>query len=330
MESSVSEIYEFTKNRINMALELSAQEFPVYEGLSNIYDYIYRSRQFIMDQIKTSLETSEFKAKGDAEKAVNFINSLGKTELGEEFMSNRKFQSDLMFTKKKHISLKALSVAFDPTDLLSPSWEGFFTYLSWGLFGETNAYSDPNATDSQSKHWMSSLGLANYSPAKYWTNPSLLFTSKIPALAVYSWGGARVVSNIVLYGSRFFSWQSITKISSSFLLIGSVLGAAYLIHDLPRALPLKLSQKYKAKLQELDYSHKNAKRISGEVRDVLRFPSREIIKSCETVLGKKQAARRDIETHLHNNSLSLKFFTDLSRRASAQVEVIEQINLDVD
>lgn len=328
VESCVGENYEFTKSKINMALELQPADFPPYEGLLSVYDYVFRARQFIMDQVKLAVDTSEFKAKGDTEKAVNSINTLGKTELGEEFMSDRKFNSDLMFTKKKHVSLKALSVAFSIKDLFSPSWEGFISYLTWGV--SNDAIQENDLSNSQEKHWLSALGLGNYSPVKYWTNPSLLFTSRIPALAVYSWGGARVLSNIVLYGSRFFTWQSITRASSSVLLVGTVLGAAYLIHDLPRALPLNLSQKYKSKLQELDYAHKNAKRISGEARDVLRFPSREIIKSCESVLGKKQAERREIEAKLHDNLASLKFFTSLSQRAASQTKVIEQIALDVD
>ncbi|SCU94789.1 LANO_0E08130g1_1 [Lachancea nothofagi CBS 11611] len=328
VEGTVGEVYEFTKHKINMALELSAQEFPEYEGLSNIYDYVLRARKFILDQIKESVETSEFKAKNDTAISVKIINDLGKSELGEEFMSDRKFKSDLMFTKKKHFSLKVLNVPFNATDLFSPTWEGFLGYLSWGLFG--NRVADDVTVDAEDKNWYASLGLGHYSVTKYWTNPSLLFTSKIPALAVYSWGGARVITTVVFYGSRFFSWQALRRISSSLLLVGSILGTAYLIHDLPRALPINLSNKYRSKLQEIDYSHRNAKRVSDEVRDVLRFPSREIVKSCETVLGKKQAARRDIETKLHNNTLSLKFFKTLAERASTQVQVIEQINLDVD
>ncbi|SCV03020.1 LAME_0H07074g1_1 [Lachancea meyersii CBS 8951] len=328
VEAAVGEAYDFTKHKINTALELSIREFPDYEGLSSIYDYIFRSRQFIFDQIKDSVGTSEFKAKNDTSLRVKEIHSLGKSELGEEFMSNRRFKSDLMFTKKKHMSLKALNVPFDVMDLFSPSWKGFLGYLSWGIFGEDSLVDKEIETNESG--WNATLGLGQYSLTKYWTNPSLLFTSKIPALAVYSWGGTRVFTTVLMYGSRFFSWHSLTRLSSSVLLLGSVMGIAYLIHDLPRALPLNLSNKYRSKLQELDYAHRNAKRISDEVRDVLRFPSREVVKSCETILGKKQAARREIEAKLHDNILSVKFFKTLSHRANSQIQVIEQIDLDVD
>ncbi|SCU84805.1 LADA_0D03906g1_1 [Lachancea dasiensis] len=329
VESVVNEVYEFTKHKINISLELSLLDFPPYEGFSTIYDYVLRSRQFILDQIKESVETSEFKAKNETSVCVKSINEIGKAELGEEFMSDRKFQKELMFTKKKHNSLKALRVSFDVTDLLSPSWEGFFRYLSWGLFRDKSALEEPVEPEID-QSWYAVLGLGHYSVTKYWTNPSLLFTSKIPALAVYSWGGTRVLTTAMIHGSRFFSWQAFSRISTSIILVSSVLGVSYLIHDLPRALPLNLSYKYRSKLAEIDYSHRNAKRISDEVRDVLKFPSREVVKSCETLLGKKQTARRDIEAKLHNNTISLKFFKNLAERANAQAQVIEEIDLDVD
>ncbi|CEP61880.1 mitofusin LALA0_S04e02784g [Lachancea lanzarotensis] len=328
VESAVSDAYDFTKHKINKALELSIEDFPDYEGLSRIYDYVLRSRQYILDQIRDSVGTSEFKAKNETSIKVEEIHIWGKSELGDEFMSDREFKSDLMFTKKKHLSLKALDVPFDILDLISPSWNGFLGYLSWGFFGEDRLVE--KASDVGEPAWHTTLGLGQYSVSKYWTNPSLLLTSKIPALAVYSWGGTRVFTTILFYGSRFFSWQAVSRLSSSALILGSVMGIAYLVHDLPRALPLNLSQKYRSKLREVDYAHRNAKRISDEVRDVLRFPSREVVKSCEAILGKKQAARREIETKLQNNILSLKFFRALAHRADTQMQVIEEINLDVD
>lgn len=327
-ESAVSGVYDFTKKKINSSLHLSSKDFPTYEGLASVHDYIFRARQFITEQVKNSVETSEFYAKGVTEKTVNQINTLGKSELGDEFMSDRIFQSDLMFTKRKHSLGKQLNVPFAFEDLFDPSWDGFCAYLSWGL---VKPHLDEQVDEvAKEGTWASSLGLQNYSLNKYWTNPSLLFTSKIPTLAVYSWGGAKVLTNVVIYGTKFFSWQSFKKLSTSVLLIGSVLGVAYLIHDLPRALPKNLACKYTAKLQELDYAHGNAERISKEVRNVLKFPAREIVKSCELVVDKKQTVRRDLEKKLQDNAISVKFFQKLVNRACSQKNVVEQIDLDVD
>lgn len=105
---------------------------------------------------------------------------------------------------------------------------------------------------------------------------------------------------------------------------------AYLVHDLPRALPQNLSIKYKIKLQQNDYGHSNAERISKEVREVLRVPTREIVKSCELVMDKKLTAKRDLEGKLENNALSIKFFRQLLERATTERTIVERINLDVD
>lgn len=58
---------------------------------------------------------------------------------------------------------------------------------------------------------------------------------------------------------------------------------------------MNLSIKYKRKLQELDYIHLNAQRTSNEVRDVLRVPTREILRSCEIIMDKKQITKKELE-----------------------------------
>ncbi|SCU91915.1 LAMI_0E07888g1_1 [Lachancea mirantina] len=326
--ASVSEVYEFTKNRINSCLESMADERPIYEGISTLHDYVFRTRQFIIDQVQSSVESSEMYSRAETERVVKEINTLGRKELGDNFMSNRALKSDLMFTKRKHLQLRKLNVAFDLMDFFSPTWEGFFRYLSWGSDVETETGNQISKDDLSL--WQTILGINSKSLTKYWTTPSLVLTSKIPALAVYSWGGARVIANVFVYGSRFFSLQSIRTLSTYALLVGSVLGVAYIVHDLPRALPMNLSMKYHRKLARLDYAHSNSKRISDEMRDVLKFPTREIVKSCEAVIDKKQAAKRDIEDKLHMNNLSMKFFRTFLKRATEQLNLVEEINLDVD
>ncbi|AET40919.1 mitofusin Ecym_7066 [Eremothecium cymbalariae DBVPG len=326
-EDSVTDVYESTRHRILASLELLPSDFPAYDGLSNIHDYIFRTRQFIIERIKSSVVTSELDARNKTTEVVDDINKMAKNALGDDFMSNRVFKSDLMFTRRKHSLGKQLTVPFNMLDLFAPSWEGFVLYVTCGFSirpkQETLKSSDSNSV-------VTTLGLTNYSISKYWTNPSLIFTSKIPTLAIYSYGGVKVVTNFLLYGTRFFTWQSFKKLSTSFVLIGSVLGIAYLISDLPRALPMNLSKNYKKKLQDLNYIHSNADRISKEVREVLKIPTREIVKSCELVLDRKQAQKKTLESKMQNNALSINFFQRLAERASKHRQLIEEINLDVD
>ena len=138
------------------------------------------------------------------------------------------------------------------------------------------------------------------------------------------------MSNIAYNGLRLTSVNSLKKIASPLLILASLLGVAYLIHDLPRALPLNLLRKYKRKLKELDFVHQNAERISREVRVVLKVPIREIYTSCEAVVEKKRAIKREIEDKRANNALSMTFFNRLLAKSQTQLTIVQNINLDID
>lgn len=138
------------------------------------------------------------------------------------------------------------------------------------------------------------------------------------------------MSNIAYNGLRLTSVNSLKKIASPLLILASLLGVAYLIHDLPRALPLNLLRKYKRKLKELDFVHQNAERISREVRVVLKVPIREIYTSCEAVVEKKRAIKREIEDKRASNALSMTFFNRLLAKSQTQLTIVQNINLDID
>ena len=108
------------------------------------------------------------------------------------------------------------------------------------------------------------------------------------------------------------------------------MGISYFINDLPRALPRNLMLKYMRKLQELDYIHSNARRISKEVSDVLKVPSREIHRACDLTVEKRLETKRKLEERRENTRISIRFFKQLLDRATAQREVVEAINLDID
>lgn len=338
-EEAVTDIYKFTRQQLISSLEIPLADFPKYQGLSQIHDFIFQTEQYIKDRIKECVLSSEIYARGQTQQSVDKISALGKEKLGDEFMSDRVFKSDLMFTKKSHLFGKKLSVPLSMADLFAPSWEGFFGYMTWGVglpvsTSSNTATHENKATrsveDNTDNGITAALGLTTYSLNQYWSNPSLIFTSKIPTMAVYSVGGAKLVRNLIIQGVQFFSWSTIKRISGSLIIVGTVLGAAYLVHDLPRALPQNLSLKYTKALEKTDYVHVNAERISKEVRGVLRTPIREILKSCELVVDKKNGAQRELENIRQDNALSIKYLKQIQERAVFQHKIIERINLEVD
>lgn len=334
-EEVVTDTYEFTRKKIISSSEIPLTDFPKYQGLSQLHDFIFQTEQYIKDRIKECVLSSEIYAKGQTQHSVEKVGVLGKEELGDEFMSNRVFKSELMFTKKRHLFGKKLSVPLSVTDLFAPSWEGFFGYMTWGLGlpAATTTSEDKTMTSDGNKtnnSLTTALGLTSYSLNQYWCKPSLIFTSKIPTLAVYSLGGAKLLRNAIIQGVQFFSWSTIKKISGSLLMVGTLLGVTYLVHDIPRALPQNLSLKYKKALRESDYMHTNAERISKEVREVLKTPTREILRSCELVIGRKNGVQKELEKRRQDNTLSMKYLQQIYERAMSQYEIVERINLEVD
>ncbi|CCK68033.1 mitofusin KNAG_0A03510 [Huiozyma naganishii CBS 8797] len=344
VETTTQTTYEFTKESIANSLDISATDCPRYQGLSQIYDFIVLTEQYIREQIERSILSSETFARQQTKTAVEQIYAMGREELDDEFMNERVFDASLMYSRNYHLLAKKLTVALGFSDLYAPTWDGFFHYIGWGVInpvrlltaGSLSRSSDKDsntlevAKPASNDSIVSILGLGEYPLTKYWTQPSLLLTSKLPALAIYSLGGVRLVSTMVLNGLTTFSVRTLARVSGSVLLLGSLLGVSYLIYDLPRALPLNLTAKYRHRLQQLDYTHKNASRISKESEEVLRTPTREIVKTCELLLSRKLATKTDLETQRDTNRLSMAFFKKLLDRTAVQRNIIDSLNLEVD
>ena len=342
VNSTVTGAYDHTKKSITDAVNIPIQDLPQYQGLSKIYDFVFLTEEYIRAKIRDSVISSEQFARLQTKNAVEQIYDTGKEEFGDQFMGNRKFDSSLMFTKNLHVLSKNLAVPLEPSDLFDPSWEGFVHYLGWAISSslrisdkpqnrEALENSDVKATASDKvERQVAALGLTDYPLAQYWRRPSLLFTSKLPALVIYSLGGTRIITMVAVNGLSSFSLKTLGQISGSLLLAGALLGISYFINDLPRALPRNLMLKYMGKLQELDYIHSNARRISKEVSDVLKVPSREIHRACDLTVEKRLETKRKLEERRENTRISIRFFKQILDRATAQREVIEAINLDID
>ena len=335
-DQTVTETYDYTKQSIMQCLDINASNMPQYQGISRLYDFVFYTEHYIRDQIRDSIVRSELHARAETKRAVEQICGDAQEALGDEFMSNRAFDSSLMFSQSVHSLSKNFSMPLEISDLYAPSWEGLMDYLSWALFSPAKLLQGGETPDekTEEKGTMalvgSVLGLGNYPLSQYWKRPSLLFTSKLPALAIYSLGGSKIITTVVFSGLRTFTWRSLGQISGSVLAVATLLTVSYFVHDLPRALPQNLLAKYTARLQSLDYIHTNSKRISGEVAGVLRIPTREIVRTCELLVDRKQETRRGLERRKQSNALALRFFDQLLASATAQQSATAAINLDIE
>lgn len=189
---------------------------------------------------------------------------------------------------------------------------------------------EKTATKENNNAVTSFLELSTYPLIKYVTQPSLIFTSKLPAVAIYSLGGSQLVKNIMWNGIQTFSWKYLGQIIGSSLMITALLGTSYLVYDLPRVLPLNLTYRYRTKLNELKYIDTNAKRVSHEVATVLKVPTREIVKTCELEINQRESNKYELESRRDHNKISISFFRAILDRVTTQKTIVEGVDVDVD
>lgn len=308
VEKTINEIYDTTRQNINKSIEETV--FPVYTGISEMFEYINDTIKAIKSNIVESVNISERFAKEQIDTTVQEV-----YQLAEILPADRPvFNKDLMFQQRRHMLSKQFDVSFETKDLFQPSWGGFVNFLQWGASVDENAKLDSYA------------GNVN----KYFKNPSLIFNSKIPSLLVYSLGGAKLIVNVLMYGASLFSWSAMKNIGSTVVLIGGSLGCAYLINDLPRALPQNLIEKYKGVLEALDYAHANSSRVAKVCRQVLKTPASEITKKFDEKLINMNQKKFELNEKMVFYKRNLTFFDELKNKASRQSAELNTINLDVE
>lgn len=353
VDATITNVYNKTKENIDSSLiiDLEDSDHPKYQGLSNIYNYVTQTERHIRRQIENSIAASETFARQQTDLAVQNIYALVRSDLDSNFMEERQFDSSLMFSRSYYSSAKQLNVSMHFSDLYSPSWERFIEYIGVTALANPSKLLKPadtttvgdieNQTKSESELQVtkanptstaltSLLGLRSYPLVKYMTQPSLIFTSKLPTLAIYSFGGSQIVKTAMWNGAQAFSITTLGKIAGSTVMIGCLLGVSYLIYDLPRALPFNLTNRYKQRLAELNYTHSNSKRVSNEVAAVLKVPTREIVKTCEIVVNKKESTKIELERKREHNKISLTFFKQILDRATTQKAIVQGLDLEVD
>lgn len=350
VEATINSSYDYTKESIVTSLDISMSNIPQYEGFSKIYEFIMSTEQYIKEQVRTSIINSEQYAREQTSLKVDEIYALANEELNNDFMEQRKFNSTLMFTRNYHNFIRQISLPLQLSDLYAPTWQLFFQYLGLTNLNPLNWYkkSDSienvdieeideesttegdNANTAANGNVTTALELTGYPLIKYLEHPSLLFSSKIPTLAIYSIGGSRLMNSLIINGLTSFSVKTLTQISGSIIMVGSLLTLSFLIYDLPRALPINLIDRYKSKLQELDYIHANANRISREVQEVFKVPTREIVKACELIVNAKESNKIQLEDKRDHNRISIAFFQQLLQRSTHQKGIVESISLEVD
>ena len=102
--------------------------------------------------------------------------------------------------------------------------------------------------------------------------------------------------------------------------------AAYVIHDLPRAIPHNVGKKLHAQLLASEFSVSESERIATETRKVMRLAGWDLRERFRAALEASEKDRRSEEGKLRKADEALRFlesYLDTVEATSQKVKIVE-------
>lgn len=118
------------------------------------------------------------------------------------------------------------------------------------------------------------------------------------------------------------------KLALPFVILASLAGVAYVISDIPNAVPRNISCKLNKEIQEVDYINQNAMRISKECRKVLKFPAQDITAGFQNKIEHQARKKEEYAKTAKEVSTNLKYFKRLHKDVVDQHALVDRCNLD--
>lgn len=323
IEKTCSSVYDKTKEEIlNTVNEFGASQIVPYAGLQYAYDYAKETQRRMIETIISSVKISEDRARALTEKKVEEITSIGKNILGEEFLTDKVFNAELMFTRKRDNIKKNLDDLIEISDFFDPSLDSFLMWV--GI---------PPEFISTTKNQVEYLSPALFISAVPTSVDSL--KSQLPTQLTlhtfYSSTKLLTAGALIKKALTFSSYVSTSVVKRSVVPI--LLGVSgftiyYLINDIPNAFPRKQARKLRKQVLQMDYGHVNADRISKECRQVLNFPARQVLNNFQTSIDKRSEEKKKLEKEVNDAELSRGYFKDLLTKIERQNKLVEDIDLE--
>lgn len=130
IETTCTQAYnEASKEIITTVNNLGDKPIVKYGGLQYLFEYAKETQLAMIDTILESVARSEEVAKKLTSERVEEIIKYGKETLGEEFLNDKVFNSDLMFSRKKDTIGKSIDDTIEIQDFFDPSIESFLVFV---------------------------------------------------------------------------------------------------------------------------------------------------------------------------------------------------------
>ncbi|KAF6071422.1 Dynamin family protein [Candida albicans] len=298
IESTCTEVYnETNKEIVTTVNNLGDKPIVKYPGLQYLFEYAKETQLAMIDIVLESVARSEEVAKKVTSNRVDEIIKYGQQTLNEEFLNDKVFNSDLMFTRRRDTIGKSIDDTFEINDFFDPSIESFLVFV--GL---------PEKFVKSAKYQIS------------YFNPVGMLTS-IPQNAVTL--KEQLPSQLTLH-----TLYSSSKILTTGALVHKMITIYYLLSDIPNALPRNQARKIKKQIGDLDYAHQNSARISRECRQVLNYPARQVMNNFQTSIDKRSNEKAELEKVIKDAEISSGFFKNLLTKVERQQGLLKEIDLE--
>lgn len=323
VERTCTEIYDVAKADIVTTLsEFGDSQVVYYLGLQNLYEYAQRTQKAMFDTILSAVRNSEEKAKALTETRVGEITALGKANLGDEFLHDKVFKSDLMFTRRRDTIKKNLDTSIEISDFFDPLVDSMLMWLG--------VPRDFVATTRSHINQFNPAAILTTLPRNTATLKNQIPT-QLTLHTLYSSGKILTTGAVVrkLWSMSYVLKPLVLKrvVVPIFVGVGGFL-VYYLVNDIPNAFPRKQARKIKRQIAEMDYVHVNADRIAKECRLVLNYPARQVMNNFQTSIDKRSAEKEKIERVIRDADLSHAYFRGLQVKIDHQMEAVSLIDLE--
>lgn len=323
VERTCTDVYDFTKKEIlNTVNDFGTSQVVPYMGLQFAYDYARATQRKMIETIVSSVHMSEQRAKSSTSAAVNEIIEYGKDTLGDEFLEGKVFQPDLMFQRKRDVIQKNLDHPIEFSDFFDPSLESIILWL--GIPEEFVLSTRDHVSLYSPSAMMSAIPMSVSAARKNLPTQLTLHTLYLSTKLITT--GALIRKGYSL--STYVKPSFVKRIILPVLIGVGGFAVFYLVNDIPNAFPRKQAKKLKSKVLSLDYAHVNADRVARECRQVLNFPTRQVMNNFQSSIDRRNGEKEELEKKIRDSHLSSCYFRSLLEKVNSQATAVQEIDLE--
>lgn len=292
IDETCKEVYDYSRSTLSSSIEMAAEEdFDIpYPGLLGAFQYAEDIKEAMLSQIQAAVGTCEQYARDRTVSGVSSIKALGLQHLGDEFtdLKDLSFRGDIMFRRKRDNRVREVHVETDVWD--------FFDF----------------STIMQRQEKLAGTGMV---------------MTVVTVVGGRLFGGFSWVDG-ALSAAKIVGSQNLRSLIIPGVVAAALAAGTYVVLQIPRSLPHRISTKISHQLHAIDYVHSNSTRISSESRKVLRIPADKLRVGLQRSVEHFSIRREETLKVRGESEVARKYFGNLVRQSEKLGRTVEGIDLE--